>query len=679
MNMKRLLAMALALTLALLSVSALAEEANDPIVATAFAGDVTVTKSEVADTFETALNYYLDYYAQNGYAMDEYDTEFQAAVAQEVVQVKLSEKIINYYADKQGYVLTDEARERIAGEVNATLDSAREYYETYLGYYGYTGEELESIVSEELAAGGYDFDAMYATALVDDKYFYLEDLATAGVAVTDEEVKAAFDAKVETAKTTYDESADAFINDYINEADPLYTPEGMRLIYSIYFAPAEETAEPVVEEETIAEETAEATAEPVAEATEEAAGIDALQGEEKAAAVLDLIKNGADFVETMIAYNEDTSTEEQLLAGYPVSEASELYSPDFKAAAMAIEAVGDVSEVVATDYGCFILYYAKDLTAGAVTFEDRKALETENALTEKKADVFQTYLSDVLTDADVQLLDASSLFRVYSAEVIEAQIAYASVSADTQLTDMPFGDAVAELKAGASLYILGRIGVDGEEFAFVSVPNTEFKGFVNTAAMTDIEEETALAADNAALTAAAPALDKKPTFTIAMNDGSVIYGELYPETAPQSVGNFVSLANAGFYNGLIFHRVIPGFMIQGGDPAGNGTGGPGYAIKGEFESNGVENALSHVRGVLSMARSSAPDSAGSQFFIMHADNDYLDGDYAAFGMVLGGIESVDLIASAETDSSDKPRTEQTMREVFVQTYGKTYEFTKLSD
>ena len=164
-----------------------------------------------------------------------------------------------------------------------------------------------------------------------------------------------------------------------------------------------------------------------------------------------------------------------------------------------------------------------------------------------------------------------------------------------------------------------------------------------------------------------------------MNDGGVIYGELYPQTAPQSVGNFVELANKGFYNGLIFHRVIPGVMIQGGDPAGNGTGGPGYAIKGEFTSNGVENGISHVRGVLSMARSSAMDSAGSQFFIMHADSDYLDGEYAAFGMVLGGIETVDLIASVQTDSNDKPRTEQTMREVFVQTYGKTYEFTKLED
>ena len=170
-----------------------------------------------------------------------------------------------------------------------------------------------------------------------------------------------------------------------------------------------------------------------------------------------------------------------------------------------------------------------------------------------------------------------------------------------------------------------------------------------------------------------------PIFTIEMENGMTMKGELYPEIAPNSVANFVELANSGFYDGVIFHRVIPGFMIQGGDPSGDGTGGPGYAIKGEFSANGVENDLSHVCGVISMARSSAMDSAGSQFFIMHADNDYLDGEYAAFGMVLGGIETVDLIASVQTDSNDKPRTEQTMREVFVQTYGKTYEFTKLED
>ena len=172
---------------------------------------------------------------------------------------------------------------------------------------------------------------------------------------------------------------------------------------------------------------------------------------------------------------------------------------------------------------------------------------------------------------------------------------------------------------------------------------------------------------------------KKPTFTIVMNDGAVIYGELYPEIAPESVGNFVELANSNFYDGLIFHRVIPGFMIQGGSPNGDGIGGAGYAIKGEFKNNGVVNDLSHVRGVLSMARTSAMDSGCSQFFIMHADSDYLDGDYAAFGFVLGGMDTVDLIASVPTNASDKPMSDQTMRTVYVETYGQTYSFTKLED
>ena len=166
---------------------------------------------------------------------------------------------------------------------------------------------------------------------------------------------------------------------------------------------------------------------------------------------------------------------------------------------------------------------------------------------------------------------------------------------------------------------------------------------------------------------------------ITMQNGKTIDIELDPTAAPITCENFLKLVNQGFYNGLTFHRVVPGFVIQGGDPNGDGTGGPGYAIRGEFTSNGVENGLSHERGVLSMARSSAADSAGSQFFIMHADNDYLDGDYAGFGRVLGGIETVDLIASTPTGSNDKPMSEQVMRMVYVETYGQTYSFTKLED
>ena len=149
-----------------------------------------------------------------------------------------------------------------------------------------------------------------------------------------------------------------------------------------------------------------------------------------------------------------------------------------------------------------------------------------------------------------------------------------------------------------------------------------------------------------------------PTFTITMENGGVISGELYPEKAPQSVYNFISLANKGYYNGLIFHRVIPGFMIQGGCPEGTGMGGPGYCIKGEFFFNGIKNDLKHKRGVLSMARSSSPNSAGSQFFIMHADAKHLDMQYAGFGKVTSGMEVVDAIAKVKTNRQDRPLEEQ---------------------
>ncbi len=163
-----------------------------------------------------------------------------------------------------------------------------------------------------------------------------------------------------------------------------------------------------------------------------------------------------------------------------------------------------------------------------------------------------------------------------------------------------------------------------------------------------------------------------PIVTIKMFDGGVIKAELYPEIAPNSVNNFVSLVNKGFYNGLIFHRVIPGFMIQGGCPKGNGTGGPGYEIPGEFAANGFENNLKHTRGVLSMARAMDPNSAGSQFFIMHDDAPHLDGQYAAFGKVLEGMDVVDKIAATKTGWGDKPLTPQIMDKVTVNTAGVEY-------
>ncbi len=165
---------------------------------------------------------------------------------------------------------------------------------------------------------------------------------------------------------------------------------------------------------------------------------------------------------------------------------------------------------------------------------------------------------------------------------------------------------------------------------------------------------------------------QNPIVTIEMENGDIIKAELYPDVAPNTVNNFLSLVNKGFYDGLIFHRVIPGFMIQGGDPNGTGTGGPGYTIKGEFTHNGFKNDLKHTAGVLSMARTAKPDTAGSQFFIMHADAPHLDGDYAAFGKVIEGMDAVNRIAETKTDFSDRPRKEQKIKKMTAETFGVEY-------
>ena len=166
---------------------------------------------------------------------------------------------------------------------------------------------------------------------------------------------------------------------------------------------------------------------------------------------------------------------------------------------------------------------------------------------------------------------------------------------------------------------------------------------------------------------------QNPIVTFEMENGDVIKAELYPEIAPNSVNNFISLIKKGYYDGLIFHRVIEGFMIQGGCPDGNGMGGPGYSIKGEFSQNGFDNSLKHTEGVLSMARSMMPNSAGSQFFIMHKNAPHLDGQYAAFGKVTEGMDVVNKIATVRTDYSDRPVEEQKMKKVTVETFGESYD------
>ncbi len=168
-----------------------------------------------------------------------------------------------------------------------------------------------------------------------------------------------------------------------------------------------------------------------------------------------------------------------------------------------------------------------------------------------------------------------------------------------------------------------------------------------------------------------------PIFTIKLANGKSMKGELYPAIAPEAVGNFIALANAGYYDGLTFHRVIPGFMIQGGCPEGTGTGGPGYRIKGEFSQNGVENNLKHTEGVLSMARSMMPNSAGSQFFIMTSTSPHLDGAYAGFGKITKGLENAYEIVNVERNHSDKPLVPQVIESIRVETFGQEYPFSKL--
>ncbi len=167
-------------------------------------------------------------------------------------------------------------------------------------------------------------------------------------------------------------------------------------------------------------------------------------------------------------------------------------------------------------------------------------------------------------------------------------------------------------------------------------------------------------------------MNQNPVVTFEMENGNVMKAELYPDIAPNTVRNFISLVSSGFYDGVIFHRVIPGFMIQGGDPEGTGMGGPGYCIKGEFSGNGFKNTLKHEKGVLSMARTARPNTAGSQFFIMVEKAPHLDGQYAAFGKVIEGIEEADRIVAVKRDYNDKPREPQRMKKVTVETFGVDY-------
>ncbi len=236
-------------------------------------------------------------------------------------------------------------------------------------------------------------------------------------------------------------------------------------------------------------------------------------------------------------------------------------------------------------------------------------------------------------------------------------------------------EAQQKMKKLIIIAVVAVVAVIAVFGAIYALTNIDFKK--NNTEIAAGNTDNNVATDIEAASTSEFARENDPIVTITMTDGSQIVLQLFPSVAPNTVANFVELAASGYYDGLIFHRVIPGFMIQGGDPLGTGMGGPGYSIKGEFSSNNVQNDLSHTRGVISMARSGDPDSAGSQFFIMHADANYLDGQYAAFGEVISGIETVDTIAAVATNASDKPLTDVVIESITVDTKGVEYNAEKI--
>ena len=677
--MKKLF-LVLTLVLALLvSGLALAEEA-DPVLASANDGELTVKLSEVKKDFDEMLAYYAYMYSMYGMQVDEYDPEFQSEIAQMVVENAISVKVVRHWAENNGYELTAERREKVEKAAAEEFEQAQAYYREYLAETGLAGEELEKRLAEEMAAGGYDLETFVNNQIIQDIVVFLTEKSSEGISVTDEDVRAQFAASIEEKKTSYAENKDAFIADYLS-GEPVYvTPEGYRVVKVIYFEADKEEA---------ADETGEPadTAEPAETAVPaETAGTgDAVEkkktGAERAAECLrQITEKTMTFEEAMKACNEDTSSEEELNRGYPVTEGSQYYSEEFVSAALALQKPGDVSEVVSTSYGNFIFLYDRDLEPGEASYEDFAESEKEKLLETRKEEAYTALLNSIIEEGKIEKKDLTVLYHVYNGTAMSELKAFATLSQDVSLLDKPDGEAVASVESGAAAEILGRVTVEEKAYAFISILGTEFKGYVPAEQLTETDEATALATDNSAKKTEAKKVDGAyPIFTVVMKDGSLIYGELYPAMAPETVGNFVDLASQKFYDGLTFHRVIPGFMIQGGDPNGNGTGGPAYTIKGEFSQNGVDNTLAHTRGVISMARSSEFDSAGSQFFIMHADSPSLDGAYAAFGKTLGGFDTLDVIASAPTDANDKPREDQVIRTVYVETHGETYQYTKIED
>ena len=560
----------LTLVLALLvSAFALAETAaqTDPVLASACDGEMTVTLSEVKTEYDEMLAYYAYMYSMYGMQVDEYDTEFQSEIAQMVVGNAIDVKVVKRWAEANGYEMTEERREKIEKAASEQLAEARDYYKESLSGTGLEGEQLEQMIEEQLATGGYTLETFVESQTVQDIIAYITEKSAEGVAVTDEDVRAQFNATIEEKKKSYAESADAFITDYLT-GGPLYvTPEGVRIVKVIYFeADPEEAPAEAAETATAAEATEEAPADETKADTEEAASATtetaaATEPTEKSAdraanALRQITEKTMTFDEAMKAFNEDSSSEEELNRGYPVAAGSEYYSEEFVKAAMALEKPGDVSGVVETDYGCFIFLYDRDLEPGEAKFEDFAETEKENLLATRKDEAYNALLEQIITDGKVEMKDLTVLYHVYTGAVMSELKAFALLSGDVNVLDKPEGEAVASVEKDAAVEILGRITVNEKDYAFVNVLGTEFTGYVPADQLTETDEETARGTDNSTKKAEAQKVESAlPIFTVVMKDGSIIYGELYPAIAPETVANFVDLAGHNFYDGLTFHRV----------------------------------------------------------------------------------------------------------------------------
>jgi peptidyl-prolyl cis-trans isomerase B (cyclophilin B) len=611
-----------------------------------------ILRKDVIAEIESQKQVYAMYMSMYGQTVDLTDMELQRAIAESVLQNKAERMVVQSNAQELGVAqATPEQEATIAQQVQAdyqqNFDLAKtEMKETHPD----AGEdELDALTVAELQSYQYTPESLLAQAQYDAMYSRVEESVTKDVTVTEEEARAAYADMVTNAKQAYAENPDAYVSDMLGGTQIVYNPPGYRYIQHIMLQAAAE------EEFTAAQARAEE--------------------------ILAELQAGKDFLEAMTEYGQDASMA-TLPNGYPVAAGVQGYGEAFATAAMALAKPGDISPVVMTDVGAHILRYAADIAEGETPFETDQASFIESQLSQKKSDAFAVAKSEWLETANIQTFLDTLVTAPPVAEPVPLATAYAKAATDgVALLDKPSGTPLALLAADTGLTVLGKLTDEaGVTWAFVSLADALPRyGYVNLADTVPVADEAALTA-GAVTAQAVDAAGKKPVFTIVMNDGGLIYGELYPETAPISVGNFVSLAGSGFYNGTIFHRVIPDFMIQGGDPDGTGTGGPGYSIQGEFSTNGVENPVTHARGILSMARSADNDSAGSQFFICVADASFLDGQYAAFGGVLGGMNTADAIVGTPRDASDKPnQIVQQMRLVYVETYGAEYPFAKVGD